>query len=139
SVDINVANREALAGLDGLDAVEPFAESVGKNVMERLHRRLRDIERGFPKAEGLRQAVAVVGVFVGDQNAVKAVEIFFDGGQTGQGFALAQAGVHEDAGAFGFEQRDVARTAGREDGNAQADGESPRRAKLEKRNAKLRR
>jgi hypothetical protein len=68
----------------------------------------------------------VVGVFVGDQDAIEAVEVFFDGGKARQSFALAQAGVHKEAGAFGFEQRDVARTSGRENGNAQADGDSPR-------------
>jgi hypothetical protein len=127
SVNFDIADGKALAGLDGLDAVESLAKCVRKNVVERVHGRFRDIERGFPEAEGLRKAVAMIGVFVSDQDAIEAVEIFFDGGKAGQSFALAQAGVHKDAGTFGFEQGDVARTAGREDGNAQTDGNSPRK------------
>jgi len=136
SVDFDIADGETLAGLDGLDAVEAFAKRIRKNALQRLQGRLRDVERSFPKAESLREAVAVIGVFVGDQDAVEVVQFFFDGGEAGQSLALAQPGVHEDAGAFGLEQRDVARTAGRENGNAQTDGDSPeeRNSKNEMRN-----
>ena len=83
----------------------------------------------------------MVRVLVGDQNAIKVVEIFFDGGKARESFSLAQAGVHKEAGAFGFEQGDVARTAGRENGNTQADGDSPRERKpksdTRKQNSKL--
>ena len=135
-VNFDIADGKALAGLDGLDTIEALAKGVRKNAPERAQGRLGDIQRGFPEAQGLREAAAVVGVFVGDQDAIEAVEISFDGGKTRQRLALAQAGVHEEAGAFGFEQRDVARTAGRENGNAQADGDSPRGTKAEKRNSK---
>ena len=79
----------------------------------------------------------MVGVFVGDQDAIEAVKVFFDGGQARQSFTLAQAGVHEEASAFGFEQRDVARTAGGENGNAQADGESPRKRQPKRETGKM--
>ena len=46
----------------------------------------------------------MVGVLVGDQNGVETVDFAFNGGETGEGFAFAEAGVNEDAGAFGFEQ-----------------------------------
>jgi hypothetical protein len=52
----------------------------------------------------LREAVAVIGVFVGDENRVKAINVAFDSGEAGESFALSEAGVNEDAGAFGFEQ-----------------------------------
>jgi len=55
----------------------------------------------------------VVGVLVGDEDAVELVDSSFDGGEAGEGFALAEAGVHEEAGALGLEQGDVARAAGR--------------------------
>jgi len=58
---------------------------------------------------------------VGDEDGVEMVELRFDGGEAGQGFALAEASVHEDAGAIGFEQGEIARTAGSEDGDAKAD------------------
>ena len=103
-VDVDVADGEALAGLDGFDAAEAFAESVGEDALEGSHGGLGDVERGFPEAEDLREAVAVVGVFVGDEDGVETVEITSDGGETGEGFALSEAGVNENAGGFGFEQ-----------------------------------
>jgi hypothetical protein len=78
----------------------------------------------------LREAVAVIGVLVGDQDGVEAVEVAFDGGEASQGFALAEAGVNENAGGFGFEQGDVARTARGENGDAQADKKAPEKTKL---------
>lgn len=59
-------------------------------------------------------------MFVGDEDSIEIVDRFFDGGEAGQRFALAEAAVHQEAGALGFEQRDVARTTGRQNGNAQA-------------------
>jgi len=103
-VDVDIADGEALPGLDGLDTPKALAEGVGQDALEGVHRRLGDVQRRFPEAEDLREAVAVVGVLVGDENGVEAIDVAFDGGETGQGFALAEAGVNEDAGAIGFEQ-----------------------------------
>jgi len=129
-VDVNIADGETLAGLDGLDSAKALAEGFGEDAAELLHGGLADIERRFPDAENLREAVAVIGVLVGDQDGVEAVEVAFDGGEASQGFALAEAGVNENAGGFGFEQGDVARTAGGEDGDAQADEKAPEKPKL---------
>jgi hypothetical protein len=68
----------------------------------------------------LRQAIAVVGMFVGDQDTVNVIDILFNGCYPGQSFAFAETTIHQEAGSPGFEQRDVARTAGRQDGNAKA-------------------
>jgi len=129
-VDVNIADGETLAGLDGLDSAKALAEGFGEDAAELLHGGLADIERGFPDAENLREAVAVIGVLVGDQDGVEAVEVAFDGGEASQGFALAEAGVNENAGGFGFEQGDVARTARGENGDAQADKKAPEKTKL---------
>jgi len=59
----------------------------------------------------------VIGVFVGDQDSVEVVYFPADGREPRQRFAFSQASVNKDAGAFGFEQRQIARTAGREDGH----------------------
>src|SRR5258708_16710046 len=104
-VDVDVADGEALAGLDGFNAAEAFAEGVGKDALEGVHGGLGDVQRGFPEAEDLREAVAVVGVLVGDENSVETVEIATDSGEAGESFAVSEAGVDEDAGGFGFEQR----------------------------------
>jgi len=124
-VNLYIANGKTLAGLNGLDAAEPLAESFRKNSLERAQRWLRYVKRGLPHTQNLREPAAVVRVFVGDQDGIEPVEILFDGGEARQSFALAQPRVHEEAGAFGLEQRDVARTSGRENGNTQADGNAP--------------
>jgi len=103
-VDVNVTDGEALPGVDGFNAAETLAESVRKDAMELVHGGFSDVERGFPDAEDLREAVAVVGVLVSDEHGVEAVNVAFDGGEAGKGFAFSEAGVNEDAGAFGFEQ-----------------------------------
>jgi len=63
----------------------------------------------------------VVGVLVGDEDAVNVLDASFDGGEPGERFAFAKSGVHEEAGALRLEQRDVARAARRQYGNPQAD------------------
>jgi len=60
-------------------------------------------------------------MLVGDEDTVDVVDGSFDGGEAGQSFALAESSVHEEAGAFRLEQRDVPRTAGRQNGYPQAD------------------
>ena len=60
----------------------------------------------------MRQTVAMVGVFVGDEDGVEMVEVAFDGGKAGEGFTFAETGVNKDTGGFGFEQGEIARTAG---------------------------
>ena len=124
-VHIDIANDEALPGVDGFDAAKTFAESVGEDALQRVHGGFGDIERSFPEAENLREAVAVVGVLVSDEDGVEAIDVAFDGSKAGEGFAFSEAGVNEDAGAFGFEQGQVARTTGGQNGDAQADWNSP--------------
>ena len=138
-VDVNIADGKALAGLNGFNTAEALAESVREDAVELVHCGFGDIERTFPDTEDLRKAVAVVGVLVSDEDGIEAVNVALDSGETSESFALAEAGVNEDTGGFGFEQGDVARTAGGKDGDAQADGsfpqvragEKPRRTKSE--------
>jgi hypothetical protein len=103
-MDVDIANGEALAGLNGFDSTEALAEGVGKDALEGVHGGLGDVERRLPEAEDLREAVAVVGVLVGDENGVEAINVALDGGEAGEGFTFSEAGVDEDAGAFCFEQ-----------------------------------
>jgi hypothetical protein len=110
-----------LARVNGLHAIEALAKSFGKNPLQRIHRGLGYIERSFPEAKHLRQAAAVIRVFVGDENTVKMLDGFFNGRKTGQRFPFAQSGVHEESGALRLEQRDVSRAAGRQNGYPQAD------------------
>ena len=79
--------------------------------MQRLHGLLGYVKRCFPKTEHLRQAVAVVAMLVGDENAVDAINRLFDGSETGESFTFAEAAIHEESGALRLEQGDVARAA----------------------------
>ncbi len=103
-MDVDVADGEALASLDGFDTAEALAEGVGEDALQGFHRWLGDIEGRLPEAEDLRKAVAVVGVLVGDEDGVETVDIAPNSSQAGEGFAFSKAGVNEDAGGFGFEQ-----------------------------------
>ena len=78
SVHVDVADGEALAGLDGFDAAKALAEGVGQSSPEGIHRGLGDVERGFPETEDLREAVAVVGVLVGDEDGIETVDVAAD-------------------------------------------------------------
>ena len=79
--------------------------------MQRFHGAFRNIQRSFPESEHLRQAVAVVAMFVGDEDAVDAVNVLLDGCEASERFAFAEAAVHEESGALRLEQGDVARAA----------------------------
>jgi hypothetical protein len=51
----------------------------------------------------LWQAVAVVGVLVGDEDAVDVLDASFDGREARERFALAQPSVHEESGPLRLE------------------------------------
>jgi len=119
-MDVNIANREVLAGVNRFDAAQPFFKPVRKNALQRVKCGLCDIERCFPETKHLRKPVAVIRVLVSDENSVQLIEGDFGGGKTGERLAFAKTAVHKEAGTRRFEQRDVARTAGRQNGNAQA-------------------
>ena len=103
-VHVDIADGEALAGLNGLNATEALAEGVGKDALKGFHRGLGDVERWLPESEDLREAVAMIGVLVGDEDCVEAIDAALDSGEAGESFTFSEAGVNEDAGAFGFEQ-----------------------------------
>ena len=124
-VDVDITNGETLAGLDGFHATEALAESVRQNALQRAHSRFGNVKRRFPETENLGKPVAVIGVFVGDENGIDAIDIALDGGEAGERFAFTKAGVYEDTGAFGFEQGEIARATRRKNRDAQADGRPP--------------
>src|SRR6266705_1776687 len=120
-VNFNVANREALPGVNGFDSIETLRQRVGENPMQRVERLFGDKERRFPRRQSMRQAAAMVRVFVRNQNAVESVDIDTNSGEPRQGFPPAESNVHEESGALGLEQGDVALAARRQNGHAQAD------------------
>jgi len=107
-----------LAGMHGFDATQTLFQAIGKNTLQRIESWFGNVKRGFIETQHLRQAVAVIGMFVGDENSVDLIESNFAGGQSGESLALAKAAINEEAGARSFEQRDVAGTSGSQDGYA---------------------
>ena len=65
-------------------------------------------------------------MFVGYQDSVEMLDGIFHGGKPGQRFAFTESGIHEESGAPGLQQGDVAGASGRQDGNAQADRMPPK-------------
>ena len=109
--DLKVADTKSLASFDFLKTLDTFTESFRKNSIERIQRAFGYVQRRLPHAQHLRQAVAVINMFVGDENAVDVVDVFFDGRQPRQRFAFAEAAINDESGAFGLEQGNVARAA----------------------------
>jgi len=112
-VNVDIANREVLARLDGFDSPEPLAKRLREDALHRIHGRLGDVQRRFPNAKHLRQSVAMIGVFVSDEDAVNVLDGSFDGREAPKRLAFAESGVHQESGSPGLEQRDVARAARR--------------------------
>ena len=110
-VNINVTDDETLAGLNRFERAEALSKRVRKRAAKRVHRAFRDVKRRLPKAQHLRETVAVVGMLVGDEDAVDPVDALLDGRKPRKRFTFAEAAVHEESGPLGLEQGDVARAA----------------------------
>src|ERR1700723_2347555 len=110
-MDINIADGEMLAGLNGFHATQTLRKPVGQSAVQRVHGLFRYKQWRFPQSEHLRQAVAVIEVLVSDKDAVDVIDAQFDGRETRQSFAFAEATVHEESGALRLEQGNVARAA----------------------------
>jgi len=124
-VDIDVTNGETLASLNGFHPAQALAESLREDAPKLAHGGLGHKQRCFPDTENLGEAVAMIGVFVGDQDGVEVADVAPDRSEAREGFAFSESCVNEDAGAFGFEQCKIARAAGRKNRNAQTDGNGP--------------
>ncbi len=81
-----------------------------------------EINGGAPLAKQRSEAANMIGVFVGDDDAVEPVDSECGRrGKAPQRFALAQAGIHQEARPGSLEQGAVARTARRENAYAKTD------------------
>ena len=110
-VDINIADGEVLPGLNRFQAAQTLREPIRQGAVQRVHGGFGDVKWRLPQTEHLRQAVAVVGMLVSDEDAVDTVDAQFDGRETRKSFAFAEATVHKESGALRLEQGDVARAA----------------------------
>src|SRR5204863_7199900 len=77
SVHVNVANREMLPGMNRLHPAQALSKSFRKNALHRVHGWLGDVQRRLPQPEHLRQSIAMIVVFVSDQDAVDLFDVAF--------------------------------------------------------------
>jgi len=115
-VNVNVPDREVLPRVYGFHFFEALPKSFGKNPLHRSHRRLSDVQRRFPQAKHLRQAVAMIRMFVSDENSVEVLNGPSGSSEAGKRFALAESAVHEESGPLRLEQRNVPRAPRRQYG-----------------------
>lgn len=119
--NFDVANGEFFAGADMFDAIEFFGGRLGQNAKNFGVGSFGEIGGGTPVSEKLRKAARVVGVFVRDENAIDAFGRFLEGSEAAKSFFAAEASVDQEAGALGFKQCGIARTARGQDGDSKAD------------------
>ena len=124
--DFDIPDGEAIAGMKIFHVREAFVRGLRDAGHGGAMRGGREIDGGAPETENLRQAADMVAVFVGDDDAVEAVDACAERFEAAKGLAFAESGIDEETSAFRFEQGDVARTAGSQDGNADADAIAPR-------------
>ena len=63
-------------------------------MLQRVHGRLGNKERSLPQPEHLRQAMTMIGMFVGNQDAVERLNGDIQRGETSQRFPFAKTRVH---------------------------------------------
>ncbi len=76
-------------------------------------------------SQDLREAADVVAVFVGDDDAVEAVNARAQYFEPPERFTLAKAAIHQEAGILRLEQSNVARATRRQNGHSNADRVPP--------------
>ena len=72
-VHVNIADGEMLAGMNRFDTAQTFFQPFGKRTFQRCERQLSDEQRGSVETKHLGQAVAMVGVFVSNEDAVDVI------------------------------------------------------------------
>ena len=130
--NFDIADGEDVAGADVFDARKFFGGGLGENFFDFAMRRLGEIGRGAPFMADLRQAVGVIGVLVGDEDAVETAGLYAEGFEAAAEFFAIDAGVNEEAGALGLEQGAIARAAGRQNGDSKTDAQPREAAKGDK-------
>jgi hypothetical protein len=102
-VNLNITHAKPLPRMNGLDASQPLAQPVWQSAMQRVHGRLSHIKRRLPHPQHLRQTVAVIAMFVGNQDPVEVLDVFLNRRKSRQRFAFAQSSVNQEAGTLGLE------------------------------------
>ncbi len=109
--NFDIADGEAFTGANVLDAVDFFRGGFRKNAADFNASAFGEVSGGMEMSEKLRKAAGVIGVFMGNENAVETLGRLAEGGKAAESFFASQAGVNEERSAFGFQQRGVAGAA----------------------------
>jgi len=109
--DFDVAHEEALAGANVLDAVQALVRSFRQDAHHLGVRGFVEIDGRAPLAQHLRERADVICVFVGDDDAVEAIDIAADCGKAPHRFFFSESRVDQQPGPVRLEQGAVARTA----------------------------
>jgi len=117
-VYVYIADGEMSAGMNRFNAAQALFQTIGQHAFQGIEGLFGDVERSLVQAQHLRKAVAVIGMFVGDQNSVELIDRNVAGSEARQRFAFAKSAINEEAGTRSFQQRDVAGTSGSQDGYA---------------------
>jgi hypothetical protein len=65
-MNVDIADKESLASLNRFHATQTLAKCLGEAALQSAEGRLGDVKRSLPDAEHLREAVAMIGMFVSD-------------------------------------------------------------------------
>src|SRR5437763_16673174 len=93
-VNIDISNGEMLTCVNGFHAAKPFFQAVWKRALECIECLFGDVERSFPDSEHLRQAIAMIGMFVADEDSIELFERDMAGREARQSFAFAKTAIH---------------------------------------------
>ena len=109
--DFNIADDEPVSGADVFHMVQALLRTFGQNTLHFGVGGFGEVHRGAPLAQDLRESADMIAMFVGDDDAVKAVDLAADLGEAPKRFFLAETRIHQQTRPLGFEQRAIARAA----------------------------
>ena len=109
--NFDVANHEALARANVFDTIQFFRRRLRENAADFDASVFGKISGSTKMSRELREAAGVVGMFMGNENAIEAFGRFANRCEAAKSFFAAQAGVNEERGAVCFQQRGVAGAA----------------------------
>ncbi len=109
--NFDIADGEAFTGANVLDAVDFFRGGFRKNATDFNASAFGEVSGGMEMSEKLRKAAGVIGVFMGNENAVETLGRLAEGGKAAESFFASEAGVNEKRSAVGFQQCGIAGAA----------------------------
>jgi len=125
--DFDIADFEFDSRTDVFHALGSLRGRVRKHLFDFAMRGLGEVGGAIPVAGQLGEAVAMIGVLVGDEDGVDVRGAgAAEGLEAANHFLAAESSVHEESGAARFEQGGIARAAGGQNGDPKRDARRSR-------------